>query len=66
MYTGFKVMKDCFAYDRVRHKCRALDDLYCCKEEHCSFYKNSRRSESKKRLRSFDKTRETLSGKVFH
>lgn len=31
--------KDCFAYDKVCDKCRALDDLYCRKELTCAFYK---------------------------
>lgn len=69
MYTGFKVMTDCFAYDKAQHICKALSDLYCVRAEYCNFYKKSRTGIEKpkvKHLRPSDETRETLSGKVFH
>lgn len=33
--------KDCFAYDKLRKNCSALNALYCKKEysKHCPFYK---------------------------
>ena len=29
---------DCFAYDKTKNKCNALNELYC-KKEICEFYK---------------------------
>jgi hypothetical protein len=37
---GFKVKHDCFAYDRERHMCNALEYLVC-KTEKCPFYKTA-------------------------
>ena len=39
--NGFQVKKNCFAYDPVRRKCRALNDLYCS-YENCKFYKTDK------------------------
>ena len=33
-----KVNEDCFAYDKEKNDCKALDCLYCKREE-CKFYK---------------------------
>lgn len=33
-----EVNEDCFAYDKDKKVCKALDCLYCKKEE-CKFYK---------------------------
>lgn len=71
MYTGFKVMTDCFAYDKTQRYCKALSNLYCARAEYCNFYKKSQNDTpvekpKHKHLRPSDETRESLSGKVFH
>lgn len=38
---GYEPKKDCFAYDKRCDKCRALNDLYCRKQQRCSFYKKN-------------------------
>ena len=46
----YDIKKDCFALREIRnldgntvnYRCTALEDLYCAKEENCSFYKNRR------------------------
>ena len=37
MFTH-EARKDCFAYDKERNNCKALNDLYCRREK-CKFYK---------------------------
>ena len=38
MVMRFGKKEDCFAYDKKRRDCKALNDLYCRFEE-CPFYK---------------------------
>ena len=35
---GDKTREDCFAFDKEKRECNALDDLYC-ENEKCKFYK---------------------------
>lgn len=35
----YVIKEDCFAYDSNNKKCKALECLYCKKEENCSFYR---------------------------
>ncbi len=37
-----EVKKDCFAYEEITGKCRALTELVC-KNKKCSFYKSKNR-----------------------
>lgn len=36
------VKEDCFAYINFKHKCDALNGLYCEEEGKCSFYKTKK------------------------
>lgn len=40
------VKKDCFAYDSERNNCKALNALYCGKEN-CNFYKQCKSNQNK-------------------
>lgn len=35
---GLRIKHDCFAYNKDKRECTALNELYCMKEK-CSFYK---------------------------
>lgn len=32
------IKEDCFAYERDKHECKCLNELYC-ENENCKFYK---------------------------
>lgn len=36
--------KDCFAYDKFKGKCEALDNLYCINNK-CGFYKTRKEND---------------------
>lgn len=69
MDTGFEVMTDCFAYDKNRRECKALNELYCEKEGQCNFYKTPIQKKIRiqpKHSQPIDDTRTSLSGLRFH
>ena len=39
MKITYKAKEDCFAYDKVRHNCRALKEMCCRETGECKFYK---------------------------
>lgn len=43
-----KTKKDCFAYDGERDNCKALNALYCSREN-CKFYKQRKKNEKEEK-----------------
>lgn len=42
----YLLKKDCFAYNKFKSKCEALDNLYCIGHE-CEFYKTIKENDYK-------------------